>query len=93
MRVVKDTREGEPWSKEFTCSGCRSIVLVDENDIHKCVQSYGGDQRESYITYGYGWTCPVCKTANDADTVPADALIRARLSGKKPKDLEANGRD
>ena len=44
----------EQWTKQSTCSTCKTVVELDYRDLH----SFFSDQREGSTCQ---WTCPTCK--------------------------------
>ena len=44
----------EQWTKQATCSTCKTVVELDYRDLH----SFHDDQRDGSTCQ---WTCPTCK--------------------------------
>lgn len=59
MRVLEEV----PWSLEITCTGCKSKLAAEKDDI-TAVEVDGGDYSDK--TY-YHCQCPLCETELDIE--------------------------
>lgn len=68
MKVLKEGRKQEGWSKEYTCTGagnggggCGAELLVSAGDFYKTHNYDYGGGHDVFITF----QCPCCKVETD----------------------------
>lgn len=69
MKVISAPKL-EHWTKQSTCTTCKTVVELDYRDLH----SFRDDQRDGSTCQ---WTCPTCKrnVYESAQNIPAHIRI------------------
>lgn len=86
---MKIIRKGGPWSLNVECTHCKSLLLLEENDV---VIHWANDPRPTQQTHDYCFICAVCNKAtvlkygDMPDHVRQLAMLRDKTSevGKVP---------
>ena len=77
--------KGSGWKRKVSCTGkgnggggCKSKLLVSENDLFKTKRYYIDGSNDQYITF----QCPVCKKYTDLDSTKVPYQVRSHLKVK-----------
>lgn len=76
---MKILRSGPPWTLKCECSGCRSLLVVEEDDI-VLEQTFPPIKGEDYGQNR--WKCPNCSLTYIIQELPEHVRTLARSKAK-----------
>lgn len=73
MKIIKEGKWSNVWSKEYPCKECQAVLLVSEEDL-----KHQDNEHDSNF-----FNCPVCNVVNYVSKSDLSTRVREELNKKR----------